>query len=33
MMNDMLPPPGQVPGLVAHAASGDQAAIVQQPKH
>ena len=28
-MNDMSPPPGQVPDLVARAASGDRAAIVK----
>jgi hypothetical protein len=29
IVNEMSPPPGQVPGLVARAAAGDRAAIVE----
>jgi RNA polymerase sigma-70 factor, ECF subfamily len=29
IVNEMSPPPGQVPGLVARAAAGDRTAIVE----
>jgi hypothetical protein len=32
ILTEMVPPPGQVPGVVARAAAGDRAAIVDLPR-